>query len=102
MFVVSLNSASFLFPSISVHIDVESLLGFCKFFIRSFPLDMEEVQTLRCSISSRTRAVDGIFLNLTLGVPRENERQSQHIHHTFHSTFCCDHTSHHKELTVEF
>ena len=85
MCVVASNSAS----SNSVHIDVESLWSFAHFF-RGFPLEREEVQTLRCAISSRTRAVDGISLNLILGVPRENER----------STFCFDHTSHHIE--VEF
>ena len=74
MFVVSSNSASFLFPSISVHTDVKSLSSCFPFFIRSFPLEREEVQTLRCAISSRTRAVDGISLNLILGVPHTQGR----------------------------
>ena len=39
----------------------------------AFPFENEEVQTLRCAISSRTRATDGIPLNLILGVLRENQ-----------------------------
>ena len=44
------------------------------FSARSFPLEREEVQTLRSAISSRTRGVDGFSLNPILGVSRENER----------------------------
>ena len=75
----SSHSVSLLFPSIGVHVDVESLLN-VSIFIRNFPLEGEEVQTLRCAISCRTRAVDGISLNL-IGVSRENERHSRHFHH---------------------
>ena len=50
----SSHSVSFLFPSISVHIDVESLLN-VSIFIRSFPIEREEVQTLRCATSAARR-----------------------------------------------
>ena len=52
-------------------------------FFCSFPLEREEVQTLRCVISSRTRALDGISLNLILGVSRGNEKHPRHTHHRF-------------------
>ena len=69
------------------------------FSARSFPLEREEVQTLRSAISSRTRAVDGFSLKPILGVSRENESLDTFII-TFHFTFCFDHTSHHIEVTV--
>ena len=78
----SSHPVSFLFPPVSVHTDVESFVE-CFHFFRSFPLEREEVQTLRCAISSRTRAVDGISPNLILGVSRENEKHPRHTHHHF-------------------
>ena len=71
MFVVPSNSASFQFPPISVHTDVESLLSFFIFYLQ-LSARKGEVQTLRCAISSRTRAVDGI-----------SPMESRHIHHHF-------------------
>ena len=49
-------------------------LMFPSFLPAAFPLEREEVQTLRSAISSRTREVDGISLDPILGVSRENER----------------------------
>ena len=72
-FVVS--SHLVLFFSASVHTVVKIWSDVSILFsARSFPLEREEVQTLRSAISSRTRAVDGFSLNPILGVSRENER----------------------------
>ena len=71
-FVVS--SHLVLFFSASVHTVVKIWSDVSILSARSFPLEREEVQTLRSAISSRTRAVDGFSLNPILGVSRENER----------------------------
>ena len=63
-----------LFFSASVHTVVKIWSDVSILFsARSFPLEREEVQTMR-SASSRTRAVDGFSLNPILGASRENER----------------------------
>ena len=73
--VSDLLSHHILFFSASVHTVVKIWSDVSILFsARSFPLEREEVQTLRSAISSRTRAVDGFSLNTILGVSRENER----------------------------
>ena len=71
-FVVSSHLVLFFSASVPTVVKIWSNVSI--FFARSFPLEREEVQTLRSAISSRTRAVDGISLNSVLGVSRENER----------------------------
>ena len=59
----------FCFFSASVHTVVKIWSDVSILFSgRSFPLEREEVQTLRSAISSRTRAVDGFSPNPILGV----------------------------------
>ena len=98
-FVVS--SHLVLFFSASVHTVVKIWSDVSILFsARSFPLEREEVQTLRSAISSRTRAVDGFSLNPFLEYRVKTKDILDTFIITFHFTFCFDHTSHHIEVTV--
>ena len=93
MFVLS-SSASFQFPSISVHMDVESLLSFSTFYPQVCARKGRGTNPALCDLKPHSSGRWNLAEPHSWSSALKRKTISTI---TFHSTFCFDHTSHQME-----